>query len=313
MHIPDGFLSPPVWVAFDVLAVPAIGVMAHRAQRDVEDRQVPLLGVMGAFVFAAQMINFPVGPGTSGHLVGGTLLAIALGPWAAALVMTAILAMQAFLFQDGGILALGTNIFNMAIAGVFAGYLPYYLWGRTSVRPTRRSAAIFAGGVLSVLVSASLALSQLLISGVPMPRHVLFLSAALFVVSALMEGAITLAAIRAIERLNPLWIRAPGENGSPAMVLAAILALVLALAGVLAASTHPDGIEQILATHGVTEVSWMRRALASLAGIAGACAVCFLAGKMMLRKRRSSIQTGMQMDQAEMQTGIPAGKQTGSA
>src|ERR1700691_3251049 len=152
MHIPDGFLSPPVWATLDVVSVPAVAYVARRAQRESErnelgDRQIPLLGVMGAFVFAAQMINFPVGLGTSGHLVGGTLLAIVLGPAPAAIVMTAILAIQAFVFQDGGIVALGANIFNMALAGVLAGYLPYRAWGLLRGRGTGRSAAIFAGGV----------------------------------------------------------------------------------------------------------------------------------------------------------------------
>ena len=122
----------------------------------MEDRRIPLLGVMGAFVFAAQMINFPVGLGTSGHLVGGALLAIVLGPAAAAVVMTAILAMQAFVFQDGGIMALGANVFNMAMVGVLAGYLPYRMWGRAGGAPRRSS----SGGVLSVLVSACLALAR---------------------------------------------------------------------------------------------------------------------------------------------------------
>src|ERR1700738_262506 len=107
MHIPDGFLSTPVWATLDVVSAPAVAWVAHRAQRDTQDHRIPLLGVMGAFVFAAQMINFPVGPGTSGHLVGGALLAIVLGPSFAVITMTAILAVQAFVFQDGGILALG--------------------------------------------------------------------------------------------------------------------------------------------------------------------------------------------------------------
>src|SRR5437879_1763136 len=122
MHIPDGFLSPPVWGTLDVLAIPAVGLVAKRAEGLQDDRRLPLLGVMGAFVFAAQMINFPVGLGTSGHLVGGTLLAIVLGPAPASIVMTAILAIQALVFQDGGIIALGANISNMAVAGVLAGY-----------------------------------------------------------------------------------------------------------------------------------------------------------------------------------------------
>src|SRR6266404_7011922 len=97
MHIPDGFLSTPVWATLDVLSVPAVGLMARRAQGVMEERKIPLMGVMGAFVFAAQMINFPVGLGTSGHLVGGALLAIALGPATAATVMTAVLILQAFI------------------------------------------------------------------------------------------------------------------------------------------------------------------------------------------------------------------------
>ena len=146
MHIPDGFLSTPVWAAMNVVSAPAVGYLARRAQREVEESRVPLLGVLGAFVFAGQMVNFPVGLGTSGHLVGSALLAYTLGPAAASVVMTAILVVQALVFQDGGILALGANIFNMAILGVIAAYAPYQLFGRG---PWRKP-AMFLGGVLSV-------------------------------------------------------------------------------------------------------------------------------------------------------------------
>src|SRR5262249_20119204 len=156
--------------------VPAVWYAARRAQRGFEQAQAPLLGVMGAFVFAAQLINFPVGAGTTGHLVGGALLAMTLGPAPASIVMTAILALQALVFQDGGVLALGANIANMALLGVLAGYLPFWLWGST---PWRRS-SIFAGGALSVLVSGVLALSELLLSGVPMPGRMIAISLALF-------------------------------------------------------------------------------------------------------------------------------------
>src|ERR1700692_920217 len=147
MHIPDNFLSPPVWGTLDAIAIPAVGLMVRQAGRQLDDTRIPLLGVMGAFVFAAQMINFPVGMGTSGHLVGGALLAYALGPSFAVITMTAILAVQAFVFQDGGILALGANVFNMAIAGVLAAYLPYQFWGHGA----RRKMAIFSGAFLSVM------------------------------------------------------------------------------------------------------------------------------------------------------------------
>jgi cobalt/nickel transport system permease protein len=293
MHIPDGFLSTPVWSAFDLLAIPAIGLVARRAKSSGEtgaqDDKLPLLGVMGAFVFAAQMINFPVGVGTSGHLVGGALLAIALGPAPAMLVMTAILAIQAFVFQDGGIMALGANAFNMAIVGVLAGYLPYKMLARTS-----RSAAIFVGGVLSVMASGMLALSELTVSSVPMPRRLLFVSLGVFLANALIEGAITLVAVRAIDRLNPAILNRRADTPStplgspftsPAFAIGAIAALILVLTGILLASTRPDGIENLLAIPIAASPTWIRRVLASLGGIAMAYAICALAARFVLKRR----------------------------
>src|ERR1700677_4358325 len=165
MHIPYNFLSPPVWATFDAIAIPAVGLMVRQASRQMDDTRIPLLGVMGAFVFAAQMINFPVGIGTSGHLVGGALLAFTLGPAAASIVMTGILGPQPLIFQDGGLLALGANVFNMAIAGVLAGYLPWALLRGSKV-------GVFLGGMFSLLASAALALFELLRSGVRMPPEV---------------------------------------------------------------------------------------------------------------------------------------------
>ncbi len=266
MHIPDGFLEPPVWATLDVVSVPAVAFIAKRAQRESErnelgDRQIPLLGVMGAFVFAAQMINFPVGLGTSGHLVGGALMAIVLGPAAACVVMTAILAMQAFVFQDGGIMALGANVMNMAIVGVLAGYLPYRMWGSA----WRRS-AIFTGGALSVLASACMALSQLELSGVPIRGRVLWISLGLFAISALTEGAITLAAVQAIERLNPgLFERRAGPRaGSLVLGAVAVAAVLLVAVGILVASTAPDGIQTLAGQLGISAhvPTWLHGPLA---------------------------------------------------
>lgn len=247
MHIPDGFLSTPVWATLDAVAVPAVGYLARRAQTKVSESRIPLYGVLGAFVFAAQMINFPVGVGTSGHLVGGALLAFTLGPAAASIVMTAILAIQALVFQDGGILALGANICNMAILGVLAGYLPYSFWGQGRFRRI----AIFLGASLSVLVSACLALAQLLASGVSMQGSVLGLSLGLFVVSGLIEGAITLSVIEALGRLNPAWIRNPEGEGRFGVGLVAAGAIVLAAVGVLFASSAPDGLERLAEQIGI--------------------------------------------------------------
>src|SRR5712671_1875912 len=247
MHIPDGFLSTPVWAALDVAAAPAAGYVVRRAQREFEEKKVPLLGVMGAFVFAAQMINFPVGGATSGHLVGSALLAYTLGPAAAGVVMIAILAIQSLVFQDGGILALGANIFNMAVIGVVAGYLPFHLWGTGP----RRKAAIFLGGMFSVLVAALLAVSELLLSGIAMSGPVLGVSFALFAVSAVLEGAITLAVLQALETLNPNFVKAPKADRGLALGSVVMAAVLLAVVGILFASTHPDGLEKLAQTLGI--------------------------------------------------------------
>jgi cobalt/nickel transport system permease protein len=249
---------------------------------------------MGAFVFAAQMINFPVGIGTSGHLVGGALLAFTLGPASAAVVMSAILSIQALVFQDGGILALGTNVFNMAIAGVLAGYLPYRLFGRGRMR----RGAIFAGGVLSVLTSALLALSELRLSGVGMPSGVLGVSLALFVVSALVEGAITLGVVTALEAIQPDFVREPATRGRWAVIAAGVAAVVLASGGVVVASTAPDGIEQLAKQTGISNRAttliatplkdyqagflgsgWPAQAGAGLIGLALVGGVCVVAAR----------------------------------
>jgi cobalt/nickel transport system permease protein len=279
VHIPDGFLSTPVWLAFDAAGIAAVGLAARRARRELEETRVPLLGVMGAFVFAAQMINFPVGPGTSGHLVGGALLAIALGPSAAIVVMTAVLAIQAFVFQDGGVLALGANVFNMAFAGVLAGYLPYRIWGR-------RRLAFFAGGTLSVLVSALLAISELMISGVPIPRAVLPLTLGLFAVTALAEGAITAAVLEGISALNSGFIRPLEPARSRTLAGVALASILLASAGVVVASAQPDGIQRLTGTlAGAAESPWWEKSVVGLAGLAVISGVCLVAGRLLARQR----------------------------
>src|SRR5919201_3003722 len=117
MHIPDGFLSNDVAVALAVPAVAAVGYGLRRAEVDLDDRRVPLLGVTAAFVFAAQMLNFPVAGGTSGHFLGAALAAILLGPWLGSVVLSVVLVVQAFVFADGGITALGANVLNMGVIG----------------------------------------------------------------------------------------------------------------------------------------------------------------------------------------------------
>ena len=117
MHIPDGFLDPGVAAAPASVSAGAVAYGLRRAEATLDDRAVPLLGVTGAFVFAAQMLNFPVAGGTSGHLLGAALAAVLLGPWLACLVIAVVLDAQAFVFADGGITALGANVLNMGVIG----------------------------------------------------------------------------------------------------------------------------------------------------------------------------------------------------
>lgn len=125
LHAPDGFLSLGVALVMWALTVAVLALAVRRTNRTLSERAVPLLGVMAAFIFAAQLFNFQVVGGTSGHLLGGVLAAVLLGPWAGTLVMACVVAVQALLFQDGGLLVMGANIFNMGVVGTLAGYALY--------------------------------------------------------------------------------------------------------------------------------------------------------------------------------------------
>ena len=136
MHVPDGFLSARVAIVAAVISLCVIAYALRRSDRDLTEDKVPMLGVIAAFIFAVQMLNFPVAGGTSGHLLGATLAAVLLGPWLACVVMSVVLGVQAFAFADGGIAALGANILNMGILGaLFAGIA--IGWALRTFRPSR--------------------------------------------------------------------------------------------------------------------------------------------------------------------------------
>jgi cobalt/nickel transport system permease protein len=125
LHAPDGFVNLPIAGLMWVVTAVVVSYAAYRTNRELDDRAIPLLGVMAAFIFAAQMFNFAIPGGTSGHLLGGVLAAVMLGPWAATLVMVAVVTVQAIIYQDGGLVILGANIFNMGIVGTLGGYAVY--------------------------------------------------------------------------------------------------------------------------------------------------------------------------------------------
>lgn len=125
LHAPDGFFSTPIALVFWAITAVALAISLRRAGDQLDERAVPLMGVMAAFIFAAQMFNFQIPGGTSGHLLGGVLAAVLLGPYAGTIVMACVIGVQALVFQDGGLLVLGVNIFNMGLVGTFGGYWLY--------------------------------------------------------------------------------------------------------------------------------------------------------------------------------------------
>ncbi|APV43371.1 cobalt/nickel transport system permease protein [Dehalogenimonas formicexedens] len=166
MHIPDGFLNVPTLAATGAVSAGTVGLAVKVAAKKIGEKQVPLMGMLAAFIFAAQMLNFPVAGGTSGHLIGAALCAILIGPWAGVIIMSAVLIAQALIFQDGGLASLGANILNMGIIAVFGSYLIYRLV--TKILPDTRRGKLIGGaaaGWTSVMFSALAAAFELAASG----------------------------------------------------------------------------------------------------------------------------------------------------
>lgn len=207
MHVPDGFLDAPTSIATAVVAIGGVGLALNRARRELDDRTAPLAGLVAVFVFAAQMLNFPVGAGTSGHLLGGTLAAVLVGPWTATLCLTVVLAVQALLFADGGITALGTNITLMAIVGVWAGWLVFVVLRRVARSAGVKAVPALAGVAAFVSVPiAALTFTALYAVGgrAPIPLGELVTAmVGWHTVIGLGEGAITLLAVGSIIATRP--------------------------------------------------------------------------------------------------------------
>jgi cobalt/nickel transport system permease protein len=203
LHIPDGFLSAPVAILGWVVTAGVIAVAARRAERTLSDRAVPLMGVMAAFIFAAQMMNFPVAGGTSGHLLGGALAAALLGPWAAIIVMTAVVGLQGLLFQDGGLLVMGVNIFNMGIVTVSLATLLFRVTRPLAGRGAGALVVAFITAWLTVEASAVLAAIELAASGTSPLAVALPAMAGVHALIGIGEGLITAAALAFIRTTSP--------------------------------------------------------------------------------------------------------------
>jgi cobalt/nickel transport system permease protein len=205
LHIPDGFLSAPVSLVTWGVAIVLVALALNRVQAEYQERTVPLMGVCAAFIFAAQMINFPIPGGTSGHLLGGTLAGVLLGPWAGSLVMTVVFIVQGTLFQDGGLTVLGANIFNMGLVGTFGGYYLYKVlrsaFGFNSWRGMAISTAIAAW--TSVVIASLICGLQLAISGTVPLAVALTAMLTWHVLIGIGEAVITVLAVGYVWRTRP--------------------------------------------------------------------------------------------------------------
>ena len=202
MHIPYGLLSPSVSVATAALAAPAVGWSLWRVRRQRQERAVPLIGVLGAYIFAAQMLNFPVAAGTSGHLLGAALAVFTLGPAAAMLVMATVVTVQAVLFQDGAVTALGANLLNMAVVGVLVPWLFFEAWRRLT-RGRLALAGMALAALASIVAAAATCAVEVAVSRIyPLPA-VLGAMAGIHALIGAAEAAITVAILKFLQAVRP--------------------------------------------------------------------------------------------------------------
>ncbi|WP_432086571.1 energy-coupling factor ABC transporter permease [Streptomyces sp. bgisy095] len=281
MHVPDGFINAPVSAVAGVVAAGAVAVSLRGARRELDERTAPLAGLVAAFVFAVQMLNFPVAAGTSGHLLGGALAAILVGPWTGVLCISVVLLMQGVLFADGGLTALGVNIDVMGVVTVVVAYALFR--GLVLVLPrTRRSVTVasFAAALVSVPAAAAAFTLIYAIGGttdVPVGK-VLTAMVGVHVLIGIGEAVITMLTVGAVLAVRPdlvygargltapLKLRVGGElvdaepaapaapaQGSPRKLWIGGVVTALVLAGFVSfyASASPDGLEKVAADKGI--------------------------------------------------------------
>ena len=265
MHAPDGFLEPRVAAATAIVSIAVVAMSLRAAGRELGERQMPLAGIAAAFLFAAQMVNFPVASGTSGHLLGGALAAILLGPWVGCLVTTVVVVVQAILFADGGITALGYNVLNMAIVPAFGGWALYCAFRR--LLPSNGGGVVgataLASGASVVLSAAAFSIEWLFGASAPVPFDTVF--AAMVGVHALIgigEAVISSLVVAAVLASRPdLVVGArdltvaqiadrPKVTARTFAIGGVITAMVVAMVVSQFASGDPDGLERIAADKG---------------------------------------------------------------
>jgi cobalt/nickel transport system permease protein len=255
MHIPDGFLDTKTAIATTILSGSTIAVALRRLHRNLQPSHIPLLGLASSFIFVAQMLNFPIIGGTSGHLIGAVLAAVLLGPDAAILCMTAVLVIQAFIFADGGIASLGANILNMGIVAVLGGYTIYWLVYRIFSTPAGKIAAIIFASWFSIVLASIFCAGELAWSGTSHWSVVFPAMANIHILIGIGEGLITGLVITAIYKIKPVLLEASlidnQRNIKHSPVLYVIIFLIAFFLIVTPfASTWPDGLESVASALG---------------------------------------------------------------
>jgi cobalt/nickel transport system permease protein len=253
MHIPDGFLSIQVSIFLWLITILVIGYALKRVGADLGERQVPLMGVLAAAIFAGQMLNFAVAGGTSGHLIGAALATILLGPWAAILVLTCVISIQALIFQDGGLLVLGANIFNMAIVGVTVAYM---VFRTVRMLAGGRPWGFFAGGFVAAWASVEVAALgtalELSLSGTSPANIAIPAMGGIHALIGIGEGLITVGALAFLRASRGDLLKTSETapvRGNWVWLVGLLLALLLAVASPLA-SKHPDGLMRVATQYG---------------------------------------------------------------
>jgi len=319
MHIPDGFIDGKTALAAAALSAAGVGVALRQVKRELPPRKTPLLGLAAAFLFAAQMVNFPVAGGTSGHLVGGALVAALLGPSAAVVVVTTVLIVQCSLFADGGLTALGANVFNMAIVNSVAGYAIYRAVCRVLPGIRGRVTAIAFAGWCATVLAAICCAGELAFSGTVAWTLAFPAMAGTHILIGVGEGLISALVLLAIERTRPEMIAGTAGTDQPQrwgelVRYGLLVTLGIAIFVAPFACPWPDGLDHVAASLGfehktaapllpspapgylIPGIHWAVGATA-IAGAAGALivfALAFLLGRLLAPKQASGTSTGLE-------------------
>lgn len=314
MHLPDGFLDAKTALLSGGAAAAGVALALREVRRSVPPREMPLLGLAGAFVFAAQMLNFPVAGGTSGHLLGGVLTAVLLGPAAATLVLTCVLVVQCLMFSDGGLTALGANIFNMALVAVWVGWFVFRLTRRI-MRLTEPQATIMAASFAAwtgTVASAASCAGQLALSDTISWQLAFPSMSGIHMLIGIGEGLITGLILSALARRRPRMLDSNPDrlpSGNRAVVMGVLIALALAAFIAPVACSWPDGLEKVAAQlgfeHRATEAAFpapmpdyaagfvksapMATAVAGLIGTVMAFIAAYVLARVLGRRRKQTL------------------------